>query len=204
MNKFFLTGIILAGGKSKRLPGKIFLKLGNLTLIENLIQNVRKFFKELLVITSYKRKIFKDLDILIFPDIIKNIGPIGGIYTGIFFSNTYYNFFIAADMPFVRGDLIKYLESKIEDFDIVIPETSDGLHPLFGIYSKACLPFIEEQIKKGDLKVTNFYKYLKVKYVKMDKLKRFNPEVSLFNLNTIQDYKRAKIIYNRGLNILDT
>lgn len=195
MNKMFITGIILAGGGSKRLkPNKLFLKLSGKSVIENLIDNVKDYFEELLIATNFPH-FYNKLNLLTFSDKVKGKGPLAGIYTGLFYSRTYYNFFLAGDMPFVRSDLIKYMQNRIRNFDVVVPKTFDGIHPLFGIYTKACIPFIKEQLKAGDLKITNFYSRVKVNYIKEEEIKEFNPEISLFNLNTMDDYKKAKEIY---------
>jgi NDP-sugar pyrophosphorylase family protein len=48
-----ITGIILAGGKSSRMgQNKSLLKLGSLTLIEVILQKMKSFFAEVIIIQT--------------------------------------------------------------------------------------------------------------------------------------------------------
>lgn len=63
-------------------------------------------------------------------------GPLGGIYTGLLSSTSEYNFFCACDMPFLSGDLLKFIISETDGSDAVIPMVRGFVEPLHAIYSK--------------------------------------------------------------------
>ena len=53
MNEHNILGTILAGGKSKRMgKDKLFLKLNNTILIDYTVQKVKKYLKELIIVTN--------------------------------------------------------------------------------------------------------------------------------------------------------
>ena len=59
MSEDNILGVILAGGKSKRMGrDKLFLRLNNKTLVEHTIDKVKKYLKHIIIITDKDDKIF--------------------------------------------------------------------------------------------------------------------------------------------------
>jgi len=108
------TGIILAGGMSRRMGReKATLKLGNKTIIEYVIETVSQVVDEMLLITNKPEK-YERLGIPLFSDILKNNGALVGIHAGLVSSQTHYSLVIACDMPFVKKELLEYMFSKLQ------------------------------------------------------------------------------------------
>lgn len=201
-----MTGIILAGGRNRRIGvHKALLKLNGETIIENIIKRMLLLFDEVKVITNAK-EIFNALaytntnkiyrrnrtSIEILPDIIPNKGPLGGIYSGLVYSKTKYNFIVACDMPFINTELVKYMMRNVRNYDIIVPRTSKGYEPLHAIYSKNCIRYIERKIKQDDLKTTCFFSEVKIKEIGEGSIKRFDPLLmSFLNINSDADYQHV-------------
>jgi molybdopterin-guanine dinucleotide biosynthesis protein A len=181
-----VDGIILAGGRSLRFgEDKAFVKLGKVTLIEYLIGLLSPVFDQLIVVANDSARL-KNYPVTVIEDVFKGIGPLGGIYSGLLESKSDFSFVFACDMPLIRPSLIKYMQSV--SADVVIPRVRDKVEPLHAIYSKKCLPAIEEQIKTGDYKIQNFLSGLDVRYLEEEEIRRFDPELVCFlNLNTKND-----------------
>lgn len=78
-----ITGIILAGGKSKRMGlNKSFLKVGEVTMIERTTELMKSLFERVILITNTPDE-YKFLGIEMFEDIYKNVGPLAGIHSGL-------------------------------------------------------------------------------------------------------------------------
>jgi len=77
-----ITGVILAGGSSERLgQKKAFLEIGGIRLIDMVTEEMKKIFQRVILVTN-ERKDYEYLGgIPIVEDLIKGLGPIGGIYT---------------------------------------------------------------------------------------------------------------------------
>ena len=59
MSEHNILGAILAGGQSKRMgKDKLFLELNNKKLIEHTIDKVKKYLKEVIIITSQENEFF--------------------------------------------------------------------------------------------------------------------------------------------------
>ena len=86
-------------------------------------------------------------------------------------------------------------EARPED-DVVIPLKEDGYRePLCAVYSKRCLPFIEEQLRRDDFKIIRFFDRVRVREVPIARLLPGDPDqVSFFNVNTPDDLRQAELL----------
>lgn len=190
-----MTGIILAGGKNRRIgQDKSFLRVGNRTIIERIVSTMSKIFNEIIIISNTPEP-YRSFGLEIYSDMIPEKNSLGGIYTGLSVSSSQYNFFVACDMPFLNENLIKYMAESIDDSDIVIPKTKKGYEPLHAIYSKSCIPFIKKQIDQDQLKILDFFLHVTVKEIETKEIDICGPEHTAFlNLNTKQDLLNAQAI----------
>lgn len=195
-----VTAYILAGGKSKRIKtnfSKAFLKLGKMSVVENLIARITPLFKEVILITN-DYSAYKHLGLKMVKDLVPKKSSLGGIYTGLKLSSTFHNFFFACDMPFVNTNLVRFFLKNRKGYDVIIPQVKNKLEPLHSIYSKDCIKFIEKQLRENDLKIINFFPEVRVKYIKEAEIKKIDGEfLSFFNINTPADYKIAQKIYKK-------
>jgi molybdopterin-guanine dinucleotide biosynthesis protein A len=75
----------------------------------------------------------------------------------------------------------------------VIPRTDDGLQPLHAVYSRKCLPFMEDLLRSGNLKILDFFPRVKKREVLTEEIIPFDPQlVSFLNLNTPEDLSRIQ------------
>jgi len=188
-----LTGVILAGGKSKRMgTNKAFLEINGQRMIDQIVDIFKNTFEEVILVTNSPIE-YLHLDLRIVTDLVPNKGALGGIYTGLFFSSFQHVFVAACDMPFLNREFIDYMVSKVDNFDIVVPRSRDGLQPLHAIYSKRCIRHIEAQLELDDLKITNFYPKVRVKEISHHEILSFDPKSSLFfNINTTEDMEKVR------------
>src|SRR3989338_6940699 len=173
-----MTAIILAGGESSRMgTDKAFLKIGNQPLIKRQIGVLRKIFEKIIIVTNSLPKYRGYKGIKIISDIIPHHGPLGGIYSGLLASSSTYNFVVACDMPFINQGLIRYIIRNRDNYDIIIPKIDRKYHPLFGMYSKNCLPIIEKRIKQQRLKVSSIFLKVKTNFISKREIRQFDPNL---------------------------
>ncbi len=126
-------------------------------------------------------------------DIYPNKGPLGGIFTVLTASESFYNFVVACDMPFLNQALLNYMTQISAGFDMVTPRLGDMVEPLHAVYSRGCLTPIKEMLKQGNLKVYELLNLVKVRYVDAEEINQFDPKhLSFFNINTKADLKMAR------------
>ena len=194
-----MTAIILAGGKASRMgTDKAFLKIGNQHLIKRQIGLLRKIFEKIIIVTNSLPKYRGYKGIKIISDLITNRGPLGGIYSGLVASSSTYNFVVACDMPFINQALIRYIIRNRDNYDIVIPKIDKKYHPLFGVYSKNCIPVIEKAFSKDKLNVSTIFPKVKTGFISREEIERFDKHLlSLININTQDDLAMVKEIKGR-------
>lgn len=190
-----ITGIILAGGKHKRLGRVKALELvGGKPIIERVIENLRQISDQILIVTSreeFSHFIDNDADVL--TDLFPARGPLGGIYTGLLASRYELNVAVACDMPFLNVGLLRYMIELAEGFDAVVPRVrQEKVEPLHAIYSKSCLSNIRTRLEHDQLEVNIFLDSIKVRYLDRAECQRYDPQLlSFFNVNDQSDLDRA-------------
>jgi len=184
-----ITGIILAGGKNTRMgTNKAFLEIDGIRLIDKTINIYREIFSEIIIVTNDPLAYIEFADAVILTDIYKGKGPLGGIYTGLFYSKNNYAFVSACDMPYLNKDFIDYLTAQTDKHDVIVPELAEGYQPLHAIYSRNCLPSIKRLLLMNKLKITGFYRDMRLLTISEEQIQPFNADGRLFhNLNTPED-----------------
>lgn len=186
-----MTAIILAGGKCRRFnhSPKAFLNINGSLIIERMLKVLKGEFNEIIVVTN-TLSTYEYLGVPLVKDLIEGLGPLGGIYSGLVNSSSNYNFVFACDMPFINPDLIRHMINITQGYDIIIPKLNGLFEPLHAVYSKNCIGPIERQLKRGNLKIIDFFKEVKVKEVAEIEIGQFLPERAFVNINTPTDYKK--------------
>ncbi|MBF0224636.1 MAG: molybdenum cofactor guanylyltransferase [Desulfobacterales bacterium] len=188
------SGIILAGGLSKRLDGanKAFLQVGGKKIIDILYNLMQPLFDDLILVTNDPVS-YEYLNMLIVSDAYDVRSSLTGIHAGLLFAKNDYSFFTACDAPFLKKEVIELLLESIDSkIDVIIPSTAAGLEPLCSIYSKRCLRPIERNIYNNTFKIQNFFKDVKVKKIPEEKIREKDPELlSFFNVNYLEKIKEA-------------
>ena len=85
MSEHNILGAILAGGQSKRMgKDKLFLEINNKKLIEHTIDKVKKYLKEVIIITNQDNEFFSKNNLITVKDCIEGqLGPLVGILTAM-------------------------------------------------------------------------------------------------------------------------
>ncbi len=194
-----MTGIILAGGKSRRMgENKAFLDAGGVSLFERVYGVFTEIFRDIIIVTNDARP-FERYGAHLQQDILQDKGALGGLYTGLVHSASYHAFCTACDMPLLNPGVIKYMVKERDAYDVIVPKTRDGLHPLHAIYSKQCLRPMRRLLDRDDLRIVNFFPQVRVRYIGETEIRKFDPHMrSLINVNTEEEMKAVREILRRG------
>ena len=187
-----VTGIILAGGKSSRFgENKALVGFDGIPLIEKVTRVISSIFKEVLIVSNTPEE-YEYLGFPIKQDIIKNLGPIGGIYTGLKSIKNPAGFVVACDMPFLSPDLIRHIVEVQDDYDIIIPKVDWMMEPLHALYTNRCISPLKELIDTGERKTFLIFEKVRVKYLTEKILRSFDPQLRFFiNINRTDDLQMA-------------
>ena len=198
-NPLPVTGVILAGGKSRRMgENKALMRLGDISLIEHVIRCLHDVTDELLLVTNSPTE-YTHLDVPMQGDILPGTGALGGVYTGLTHASHDTVLCVACDSPFLEPKLLTYLVSILGEYDAVMPETfthqdntQTTLQTLCAAYSKRCLPIIALMLRESELRVHALQERAHIKHVSPKVWQKFDPDgISFFNINTPEDFESA-------------
>jgi molybdopterin-guanine dinucleotide biosynthesis protein A len=176
------TGIILAGGKSSRMnEDKGLMLLDGKPMIQYVIDVLKPLVNDLIIISNNPD--YEQFGYLIYSDLIKEKGPLVGIYTGLFYSESETNIVLSCDVPYVNEDLLSFLLKEHKNHQITIPTKGERTHQLIGVFSKSCEPVFGISLEKDELKLLEAFKNLNLNIVDANHF-----ETQLFkNINSQND-----------------
>ena len=198
-----LSGIVLAGGLSRRLGrDKAVEPFGDEPLIARVIGRLSTLTNEAVVVVNSEAR-GEELPLpdeaRVAVDIYPDAGSLGGIFSGLTAASSDWGFVVACDMPFLNTDLISHMLTLREDYDAVVPLLDGYPEPTHAAYSIACLPHIESRLRAGQLKIAGFFDDVRVRYVSESEIDSFDAErLSFFNVNRPDDLERALALVEEG------
>lgn len=187
-----VTGVILAGGQSRRMgTDKAWLPLGGQPMIARICERLRPLCDELLIVTNAAAR-FAGLGAVVVEDLVPGAHALGGIYTGLTLAAHDTCFVTACDAPFLHPALVRWLLQIAGDWDLVVPRTARGLQPLHAVYRRACLPAVAAQLQQAQWDVQRLIGRVRTQIIEPDLVHHWDPtEESFRNLNTPQEYADA-------------
>ena len=198
-----ISGVVLAGGQSRRLGrDKRLEPVGGQPLIRRVIDRVAPLVEEIVVVVADPET---GASLPLEPrhrrtqDLYPGKGSLGGIFSGVSAAREQWSIVVACDMPFLNLELLRHMLSRRADADAVVPVLDGRPEPTHALYSKACLPHIEERLKADDLKISLFFDQVRVNYVSEADILSLDPEcLSFFNVNSPADLERALELVHQG------
>jgi len=183
-----VTGIILAGGKSSRMgEDKGFVLLNGKPMVQYIIEALKNVVDSIIIISN--NEAYNQFGYPVFSDIIKEKGPVGGIYTGLYYSKTDKNFCISCDVPLISSDFIKWMFKKNNTSNITLPLYRGKVHQMIGVYPRNVLAKFKESTEKGYLKLSQVNKDLGCKIIDIEKDYANFDEMIFSNINTHKELK---------------
>lgn len=186
---------------------KAFLKHGGKIIIDIISELMLSLFKNVSIITNNPAD-YKHLNIQMYEDVIKKKGPLSGIHSGLFNSQTDFNFIISCDLPLMSREMIKYIVEYPSLKQVRYCYAGGNHHRLAGVYSRSILPAIEEIFSSNNLQTNNKERGFSIKslfdnieseILYPEGLRFYKPELFM-NINTPEDYHSFLEIAGRNFN----
>ena len=181
-----VAGYILAGGKNTRMEGqkKLFLRYGGETFCQRIVKACDCL--PAVYLSVDQKEPYKEAGLPMVEDRWKEIGPIGGIASGLWDCKEEALLVIACDMPMIDAGLVgKILECyRKEPSSILVTAQSGRIHPLFGIYPQRILPCMTEQIQAGDYRMMHLLKRAGYRIMELE-----TESHAMENVNTKEAYR---------------
>jgi molybdenum cofactor guanylyltransferase len=196
MLKSELTGIVIAGGKSRRMGAeKGIISFGGKPLIIYPVERLREVCTQ--VIISANSHSYDFLDLPVITDHAQGGGPMVGIYSALMASAAKYNLVLSCDMPLISAGLLEHLIASAEGCTAAVAWHQGFAEPLCGIYRRSLIGELEDHIREGKFKLITFLEEIDACYIEInDRLPFYHPNLFL-NINTPHDVEMGeKLIGN--------
>jgi molybdopterin-guanine dinucleotide biosynthesis protein A len=192
-----ISGVILAGGKNRRMRGRVkaLLPFHGSTFLDVQLKEMKKVCTEILLVTNEPDLFSFALDeqVLIMKDRTPGLGPLGGMEAA--FSKVRHSdiWVVGCDMPFLSGRVAQVLaELRTQSAcDAVIPVVKGKIQPLHAVYHRDCGKQISYLLQSGARQVTRFLDSIDSLYVDEAFFEQRSIPVQFAeNVNTPEDYQR--------------
>ena len=193
-----ITGVILAGGQSKRMGRtKATLEIGGISLLQRVANHVASICREVIIVTRDPAAL-ADMDYRIVKDLIPGQGPLGGVATGLFYARFPWCLLTACDLPFLRREFLERLAVLTRDAPrgprALVPQTPDGWQPLVAAYHKECLKPAQRLLAQGERKLDDLRDHGVIwQSIPADSFRDVDPHLETFiNVNTPDELEMAR------------
>ncbi len=194
------SAIILAGGRSARMgEPKATLLLGGITLIERTVIELARAFDDIVVVVAPESEA-TELPALGAVTIVHDEhayrGPVGALARGLRAARHELAFACSCDLPMLRSEVASWLVSLIgERDDAAIPQVDQRLQPLHAAYRRQCAGALEAMLARGEHRLSTVASAVNARIVSEAAYRRADADaLSCFNINTPEDYARAKTL----------
>jgi molybdenum cofactor guanylyltransferase len=144
-----ITGLILAGGQSSRMGcDKALIEMERKSLLQIQIERLEASGCIEVLISAPKDRGYEKFGGRVVEDSVPNIGPMGGLYSGLSAAPGDRCLAIAVDLPNLTIPFLKWVIQQAEGYSGFCPQSERGFEPLCAVYDKRlCLPIIKRRIE---------------------------------------------------------
>ena len=182
------TGVVLAGGRSRRFGGvdKTRLPLGGRTLLQRAVQALAPLTRTCVVVGGPPAAAGANVPTL--PDAYPGEGPLGGILTALEAIETSHALVLAVDLPFIPGAVLESLRRAGAGAEVAVLQHADGRLALCLAARRTCVPALRDAWQAGRRRVRDLALAAPVTVVTVDE--SCDPR-ALWNVNDPLTYARA-------------
>lgn len=193
---FPFSACILAGGRGSRMGGvnKALLPFGDATMLQSIVTALSPLFGEVFL-AARDTAPFSGMGLRVALDGSELVGSLTGVLTALENTRSDRVFVRACDAPLLVPALVADLLDRCSDrWDVVVPQHDHGyVEPLCAVYSTSCLPHVQDQLERGDMRIRDFYDKVRVLKVPVAKLRRWDPGLLSFaNANTPEELEQLR------------
>lgn len=193
-----VTGVILAGGQSRRFGSdKASALLAGRPLLQWVVDAVQQSAPEILVVAA-KGQALPPIDsavpLRVTFDSYDASGPLAGMVTAFEETTTPIALVVSCDAPLLEPAVLRLLIERIGDSSAILPRVGGRLQPLVAVYRVAdCMAPFRDCVEGGTLRILDAVGALEaVEIVDEADVRALDPELRSFRgVNTAEELARA-------------
>ena len=185
-----VTGVILAGGKARRMEGKDkgLQLLNGKPLWQHVAQALQPQTDVLAISANRSVDIYAASGIAVYQDLTGDFhGPLAGMLSVMKQSDTGWYLFCPCDTPFIPAMLIERLWEGIGTASAAWAHDGERDHPAVALINRSIIPALEDYLAAGERRVMVFLRQCGGRSVDFSDMKP-----SFTNVNTLEDLQRMQ------------
>ena len=181
-----VTGIVLAGGKSRRFgSNKALFEYRGKKLIDYSIAVLQQLCGQILLSTNEPEK-FAFTGLTTVPDLFPGCGPVAGIHACLEQSQTEHHLVIGCDLPWLDFRLFEFVLQNSSGYQVVMPTHKGFRETMASYYHQSCSPALAKALEEKRYKIFDAIALLKTNYPEIDK-EAYYSEKLFANINYRKD-----------------
>ncbi len=191
------SATVLMGGRSSRMGiDKAKLIFRAKPMFQWIIEAMTKVADEIIISVSEKSQVpnldFFEKDVKVALDEEPELGPIGGLLSGLRMAGGEYVAVAPLDTPLIKPELYNLLFERAKGHDGAVPKIDAYWEPLHSVYRKSTMvPAIEKALGRNVLHIRGTYEELDIVEVGRAGIEAIDPKLTSFlNINTREDMER--------------
>ena len=181
------TGVVLAGGQSRRMGrDKALIEVEGRTLLDRAMDKLEPLVDELLVVGDPEKH--GHLGPFVIGDDTPGQGPLGGLATALRYASHDKVLLLGVDLPGVNARLLQRLKQELGTrTDAVVPRHDGLIEPLVAAYHRRCGPLFTQCLTEGVRKMSDALGLVRTSYLELTPGTDGWPADLFHNFNTPED-----------------
>lgn len=193
-----ITGLVLAGGRARRMGGvdKGLLELGGKPMVAHIVDRLRPQVRTIIINANRNLNEYERWSDTVIKDSIGEFdGPLAGVASGLEAAETTLILTVPCDSPLIAEDLAGRMRSQLvlDNAEIAVASDGDRLQPVFMLLQRSLLPSIVGFLQAGERKIDKWFAQHEVTVVDFS-----DRSETFLNVNTPEE--RDELVVKYGLN----
>jgi len=186
-----VTSALIAGGKSRRFGSpKELAQYAGKRLVDYAVTTAQSISHNTIIIGHKTESSLVHFNIPVYDDLIPDCGPLGGIYTALYYAKDKYIAVLPVDMPLLNLKIYRALYPSLNAEKPVVACSHKGIEPLVSIWPAGTFSALKVQIEKKDFRLYSLLKKLHA------------IEINFAKLPDYQEHWFENINYKKDINLL--
>lgn len=182
-----VTGIILAGGKARRMGGhdKGLIEINGQAMITYIINTLNPQVADILINANRNKKAYEKFGYPVISDHLTDFqGPLAGIAAAMDKTATHYICTCPCDGPLIPNDLVArlYTELNRQQSEISVAHDGTRMQPVYALIDCTLHASLKEYLNSGERKIDRWYAQHKLTQVDFS-----DKQDCFMNVNTPED-----------------
>lgn len=188
-----ITGVILAGGRAKRMDGqdKGLLRVNNQPMIKLIIDQLITQVQTIIINANRNIETYSQFNYLVISDQCSADfnGPLAGMLSAMRSCDSDFILSVPCDGPFLPDDLASRLYNELlsQDADICVVHDGERMQPVFALIKTQLAESLQTYLDNGDRKIDLWYKQHKTVLADFSDYKNIS-----LNINTPEELIRLE------------